>query len=89
MKPRMTAGYDDRQRTIALLQRLAIDGRLKLDELVTRTDAAYSAVTLADLAALTADLRDDPAREPAGSGPSDSPRLAADTARAGKRRRRA
>src|SRR6266545_244683 len=32
MEPRINAGYDDRRRAIDLLQRLAIDGRLTLDE---------------------------------------------------------
>ncbi len=89
MEPRINAGYDDRRRAIDLLQRLAIDGRLTLDELAIRTDAAFSAVTRADLAALTADLPGEPTRQPAWPRTSEGPGSAADAARTGKRRRRA
>jgi hypothetical protein len=69
MQPWIRASDTDRQRVVDDLRRHTADGRLTLDEFDTRTDAAYRAVTHADLAALTADLPDQPARRIAGRGP--------------------
>ena len=50
------ASDDDRQRVIGDLQRHTAAGRLSLDEFSDRVDTAYSARTLAELAAVTRDL---------------------------------
>jgi hypothetical protein len=46
----------ERHAVVERLEVAAAEGRLDADELRARTDAAYAARTLADLAALTADL---------------------------------
>ncbi len=69
MHPWIRVADADRQRVVDALQRHTADGRLTLDEFAARADAAYRAVTHADLAALTADLPAEPARRPVGRGP--------------------
>jgi predicted phage tail protein len=69
MQPWIRASDTDRQRVVDDLRRHTADGRLTLDEFDTRADAAYRAVTHADLAALTADLPDQPAPRIPGRGP--------------------
>ena len=50
------ASHADREDVVERLQQAAGDGRLTLEELEERIDAAYAARTYADLAPLTADL---------------------------------
>jgi hypothetical protein len=52
----LRASDADRERVVALLAEAASDGRLTLGEHSERTERAYSARTLGELAALTADL---------------------------------
>jgi hypothetical protein len=52
----LRASDADRERVIALLTEAASDGRLTLGEHSERAERAYSARTLGELAALTADL---------------------------------
>src|SRR6266702_5950327 len=60
--PGMRAGDTDREQVVQALQRHTGAGRLTLDEFATRAEAAHRAVTYGDLAALTADLPDEPDR---------------------------
>ena len=69
MHPWIRACDADRQRVVDALHRHTAEGRLSLDEFDTRADAAYRAVTQADLAALTADLPAEAARHGSGRGP--------------------
>jgi hypothetical protein len=62
MDANLRASDADRQRVVDALQRHTADGRLSLDEFAARTDAAYRAITYADLAPITADLPDEPVR---------------------------
>jgi hypothetical protein len=64
------ASDDDRQRTVAALERHAGAGRLTLDEFADRARAACAARTLGELAAVVSDL---PA-ERASDQPEDKPR---------------
>jgi Domain of unknown function (DUF1707) len=77
MQPWIRASDSDRQRVVDDLRRHTADGRLSLDEFDTRADAAYRAVTHADLAALTADLPDQAARRIPGRAPMVAALLAA------------
>ena len=53
----MTRASDaEREETVTRLREAAADGRLTVEELTERIDAAYAATTLADLEPLTADL---------------------------------
>jgi Domain of unknown function (DUF1707) len=52
----LRASDTDRDRVVALLAEAAADGRLAADEHADRVSRAYSARTLGELAALTADL---------------------------------
>ena len=53
----MTRASDsEREATVAHLREAAAEGRLDVEELVDRIDAAYTATTRAELAPLTADL---------------------------------
>ena len=53
----MTRASDsEREATVAHLREAAAEGRLDVEELVTRIDAAYTATTRAELEPLTADL---------------------------------
>lgn len=62
-EPALRASHADRDRVVDVLTGAAGDGRLTAEELDERVEAALSARTLADLAALTADL-------PATAGPA-------------------
>ncbi len=69
-EPALRASDDDRDTVLGALQRHTAAGRLSLEEFDRRSTAALAAVTLEDLAGLTADLpglTDQPARlaEPA------------------------
>jgi hypothetical protein len=55
----------DRHRVAELLREAAGEGRLELDELDERLEAAYAAKTYADLVPITADLPAHPAATPA------------------------
>jgi hypothetical protein len=50
------ASDDDRQRTVAELERHAGAGRITLDEFAERAQVAHGAQTLGELAAVTDDL---------------------------------
>ena len=78
-EPGLRASDDDRDSVLQALERHFAAGRLNLDEFDQRSTAALAAVTLDDLASLTADLPDltglpeltgEPARpvEPASHG---------------------
>jgi DUF1707 SHOCT-like domain/Cell wall-active antibiotics response LiaF, C-terminal len=54
--PELRASDADRERLAAVLRENLGEGRLTLDEFSERVDAAYTARTVADLAALTRDL---------------------------------
>jgi len=54
--PAIRASDTDREHLAGLLGEHLIAGRLNLDEFQERTEAAYAAVTLADLAPLVSDL---------------------------------
>ncbi|MDO9410237.1 DUF1707 domain-containing protein [Patulibacter sp.] len=54
--PALRASDADRERTVTVLRDAGGDGRLTVDELDARLDAAYAAVTHEDLAVLTSDL---------------------------------
>lgn len=56
MKPNIRASDIDRERLVADLGEHVAAGRLTLDEFDARTQRAYAARTMGDLAALTADL---------------------------------
>jgi hypothetical protein len=55
-EPALRASDDDRDAVLRALERHTATGRLNLDEFDQRSTAALTAVTLDDLAALTADL---------------------------------
>ena len=65
----MRASDEDRQRVVAALERHTGAGRLTLDEFAERVGAVTQARTLADLAAVVADLPADGAPEAPGEGP--------------------
>jgi hypothetical protein len=69
-EPAVRASDDDRDAVLRALERHTAVGRLSLDEFDQRSTAALAAVTVDDLAALTADLPGEPTRpiEPAGHG---------------------
>jgi hypothetical protein len=56
MHPGMRASDADREDTVAALRRHVADGRITMEEFSERSAAAYSALTLGDLATVTADL---------------------------------
>lgn len=60
----MRASDADRERVVELLRDHAAAGRLDVEELDQRTEAAYRARTLDALEALSRDLPDDPLRAP-------------------------
>lgn len=60
--PDLRASDADRDRVIAVIRAAVGDGRLAMAEFDQRIDAALTAQTLGDLAALTADLEPAPAR---------------------------
>src|SRR5580658_11040971 len=55
-EPELRASYEDRDRVVELLRVAAGDGRLTAAELDERLEAALTARTSGELAALTADL---------------------------------
>ena len=55
-EPALRASDDDRDRVLRALERHTAAGRLSLDEFDKRSTAALVALTLEDLAGLTADL---------------------------------
>ena len=55
-EPALRASDDDRDAILRALERHTAEGRLNLDEFEQRSTAALAAVTVDDLAALTADL---------------------------------
>jgi len=55
-EPALRASDDDRDTVLRALEQHVAEGRLTLDEFDQRSTAALAAVTLADLATLTADL---------------------------------
>ncbi|MEU6740389.1 DUF1707 SHOCT-like domain-containing protein [Streptosporangium sandarakinum] len=64
----------EREAAVELLRVASVEGRLTLGELTERTEAAYTAVTHADLAVLTSDL-------PPAQGPRPAPAPAPGPAR--------
>jgi hypothetical protein len=62
------ASDSEREATVAHLREAAAEGRLDVEELVDRIDAAYAAATRAELEPLTADLP-----EPSGAAFAASP----------------
>ncbi|MFJ6214888.1 DUF1707 domain-containing protein [Streptomyces sp. NPDC092296] len=54
--PELRASHADRDRAVDVLRLAAGDGRLSIDELETRLEAALSARTVGELASLTSDL---------------------------------
>jgi hypothetical protein len=68
------ASDDDRQRTVAALERHTGAGRLTLDEFAERARAAHDARTLDELAAVVRDLPADPIRARAVASAEDEPR---------------
>jgi Domain of unknown function (DUF1707) len=70
-EPALRASDDDRDSVLRALERHTAAGRLSLDEFDKRSTAALVAVTLEDLAGLTADLPPlphEPAQSPAPAG---------------------
>ena len=70
-EPALRASDDDRDAVLRALERHTATGRLNLDEFDQRSTAALTAVTLDDLAPLTADLPrlpDDAAQQPEPAG---------------------
>jgi hypothetical protein len=72
-EPALRASDDDRDTVLRALERHTAVGRLSLDEFDKRSTTALAAVTLDELAALTADLPELPDEwtqpaEPAGHG---------------------
>jgi Domain of unknown function (DUF1707) len=55
-RPELRASHEDRDRAVEILRVAAGDGRLTAAELEERVEAALTARTRSDLAALTADL---------------------------------
>lgn len=70
--PDLRASHEDRDRVVDSLRVAAGDGRLTSEELDTRLEAALSAKTFGELAALTADLP--PAVLSTVSGPGTKPK---------------
>jgi hypothetical protein len=64
--PEMRASQEERERVVDLLRRHAGEGRLDLDELEQRLEAAFGARTRGELAALLADLPRERSRRRAG-----------------------
>ena len=60
-RPAVRASDADREATVTRLQRAVAEGRIDLSEFGERVECAYAAATLADLAALVADLPADAA----------------------------
>ena len=69
-EPGLRAADDDRDTVLHTLERHVAAGRLTLDEFDQRSTAALAAVTLDDLAVLTADLPELPAEPERQPGPA-------------------
>ncbi len=65
--PDLRASDADREQTVAVLREHALAGRLTVDELDERCEAAYGATTLRELARLQADLPAVPVPRPAAA----------------------
>jgi hypothetical protein len=63
LEPALRASHADRDRTVEVLRDAAGDGRLSASELDERVEAALTARTGSELAALTADLPAAPGRQ--------------------------
>jgi hypothetical protein len=70
-RPELRVSDADREATVMRLREAGGEGRLTLEELAERVEAADAARTRADLDALTADLPDSPEH---GAAPADLPR---------------
>lgn len=73
--PSLRASDEDRERVASVLRESYSHGRLDLEELQQRLDAAYAAKTVNDLTHLTADLpstllHPDPRAKPMQAAPS-------------------
>jgi len=80
----LRASDADRERTVDFLRAQQAVGRLTVDELEERSAAAWAAVEVADLEALTADLpAQSPAPTPAPSPPAPARRLPRAAGRSG------
>jgi hypothetical protein len=84
--PEHRAGDADRERVAALLREAHAEGRLDVDELSQRLDAAFRARTFGELAALHADLPPSapptrPRSRPPGSPPASRPSAGTPVAR--------
>ena len=66
-RPALRASDADRERVVETLSGHAAAGRLTVEELSERTDAAYAATTMPELEPLLADLPGDVPGEPAGT----------------------
>jgi len=66
------ASDHDREQVVSSLKRHCAEGRLSTDELTSRVEAAYTAVSLAELDGLTADLPGSPVAAEAPSPPRPS-----------------
>ncbi|MER7900843.1 DUF1707 domain-containing protein [Streptomyces sp. NPDC096046] len=64
--PEVRASHEDRDRTVDVLRVAAGEGRLTLEELDERLEAALSARTVSELVVLTADLPAPAGRAPVG-----------------------
>jgi hypothetical protein len=69
-RPELRASHEDRDRAVEILRVAAGDGRLTAAELDERVEAALTARTGGELAALTADLPAGPGRAGAVAGPA-------------------
>ncbi len=79
--PELRAGDADRDGVARALREAHAEGRLDLEELSTRLDAALSATTLRELAELTADLpAGPPSAAPSLPAPTPQPRRPLDAA---------
>jgi Domain of unknown function (DUF1707) len=67
--PDLRASDADREQTVAALREHALAGRLTVEELDERSEAAYAAKTMRELADLQADLPTVPLRRPAPAAP--------------------
>lgn len=73
--PHLRAADADRERMAAFLGQCYAEGRLNAEELSTRVEAAYRAVTYADLAAVASDLPTAPVARPGERLRRGAPRI--------------
>lgn len=69
-RPELRASDADRERAASVLRQAAGEGRLTVEELDERLDAAYAARTVAELEPLLADIRAPATPSPIGDGAS-------------------